>query len=366
MDRIQSLRRRIAVFGGAVFLLAAALVLLPSPTSAVKSSDLPLVFARFADQSDSARSVEIVQGEKRVALVRREAEWVLESAFDHPARPGKVQALLSAIGRARQQGIATRRAETFGQYAPADGWIQVTVRDAAGASLAELSVGKTRYPEIYLRTKDGESERVVTASDFSADAASVRPREWIDTLLWEGLREKGIVRIEVEQRKEKRTIALARESKPEDEDAPATWKMLSPSEGEADATGAGDLVRSFTGMNIEEIVGGATSQDPEKTFGFDEPTIVVTAHGPAPEKEGEPAPKFVLTIGKKAEDTNSWFVRRGSDSWVFKVADYSLSAFRKEPDAFLVKKPDAGKPADGEEKPPGEGSGEIGTPDDDE
>jgi hypothetical protein len=396
MHKLQSLRRRTVVLGVLAAGLLALVILRPAETSSVRKEDLPRLLAKFHDQVTSATSVEITRtpppkdatqpetaavppAGKSVTLERKETgAWVLASAFDHPTRNGAVDRLLDALGNAKRQQQVTQREETFDKYEDPTGWIRVVVKDSGGKTLADVSIGKYgNYPEVYVLTDDGGTKRIVRAVDLDRQVASVENEDWIEPNLWPMLSQDSIARIDVEQKKDKRTLSFVKTSpeeapkkegeKPGEKqgekpgEKPAQmWKMVSPKEGEARKDDVDDLVRSFTGLRVTDVVAGASTPDNEKTLGFDDPELVITATGTKPEKAGEAPKVYTLVVGKKTADDKGWNVRRQGESWTYTVSSNAIDPFRKDPDSFLPKPAEPAKPEGTEGTAPKDGEKKDG------
>jgi hypothetical protein len=380
VKKIQSLQRRNAVFAAAAVALVLVAVLRKTETSTERAEDLPPLFAGFDKVAPQAQRVAIEQvpvppkpgatapeapkEPRKLDLVRRDREWVLASAYDHPVREGAVQRLLDAVARARSKGLVSTQADTFPEYADREGWVRVDVTDATGKSLAAFSVGKTaNWPDVYvLRDGPDGKGRVDRVAGLERDASSVRTDDWIEALVWPGLRAEDVTRLDVEQRRDKRTMSFERASAPAEpaKDAPATpeatWKMVAPTEGEAIRLDVDGLVRSFAGLRATDVLAGASNAESDAKHGLDDPEMVLKARG-KPSKEGGDPVVHVLEVGKKSSDGKSWYVRRGGQSWIYAVDDYALDPFRKDPASFLVKKDEPAKA-----EPPKDGAPSDGAP----
>ena len=367
MTRLKSLERRTMIFAGLLVVLTLVLFLQPSRTTTVASTDLPLVFPDFPKAE--ARRIELSKplaedGAKKLTLdLKQGGNWVLASNSNYPATAGRAERLLDAIASARRRSVVTRRQDTFEKYAGTDGWTEVSVQDGRGRPLAEFGIGRyERYPDIFLRVQMDGEPRIIKAVHLTTDLARIDSSSWIETRMWPELTASNVIRVDLEQVQDDRTIVLARRGespadveldvpeKGEGEDD--IWWMTKPEEADAKKLEVEDLTRSFTGMLIEDVVAGSLTDETRKEYGFDTPELVVTIF----HKEGEKVGKYTLTVGGKiGEDGASSYAQRKGATWVFKIrGGNSLSRFRQEPAEFrpAPEKKDEGE-ADGEAKEDG-------------
>jgi len=347
-SHLRSLERRTMVFGIVAVVLGAALWLLPEASTSVKKESLPLAFPGF--ERDSVKRIEITRGDEKIVLEEgNPGAWQLASHFRYPLSTPPDR-LLDAIAAARITAEVTRRADTFDKYAGGKGWIEVVTVDNRGRETVRFRVGRYKYPETFLALGKGADQRIVKATSVSETVASLQARMWIETRMWPSLSAANMVRMDIEQRADNRTITLARRGEspadvemavPEkDEKGEKIYWMASPQQADAKKLAVEDLAREFTGMLIEDIVADSVGEAEKAKYGFDQPEIVATFSS----KVGEQVTKHKLIVGKRVEGKEQWYVRRGDQSWVFVVDGSSgVSRMRQPPEEFL--------PAKEEEKP---------------
>ncbi len=339
-SHLRNLERRLILFGGLAVVLGAALALMPDASTSVKKESLPLVFDGF-DTDDVVR-VELTRGKRKLILQDAgEGRWHLDSHFRYPLSAAP-KSLLDAIASARITSEVTGRKETFGKYAGSLGWIEVATVDNRGQETVRFAIGRYTYPETFLRLGTGKDQRIVKATSISETEASLEVRSWIETRMWPRLSSSKFVRIDVEQRRDNRTITIARRGEsPADVEmaVPAAdpkggklYWMDSPVKGDAKKLSVEDLTREFTGMLIHSVVAGSTTPNEDAKFGFDDPEIIATLY----HRAGESVHKHKLIVGKREPGTERWWVRRGGSSWVFLVdASSGVSRMRQSPQEFL-------------------------------
>ncbi len=362
-SHLRNLTRRNIILVVIALGLALVLVLRPDTVTSVDRDDLPLVFEGFARAE--VRRIDLaqplakeVQKPLRLQLGAGGGSWTLASHFQYPTQAGAAR-LLDAIASARSRGEVTRRKETVAKYAGDEGWIEVTLTDVQGKESVQFGIGRYVYPETFLRVGKGDDQRVVKALNISPGVARTDARSWIETRIWPDLSSTNAIRIDVEQRRDERTISIGKRGEPPADveadvpdvvadDADKIWWVLSPVAGDAKKLATEDLLRGFTGVLIEDIVGGdATGGDAAK-FGFDDPTLNVTLF----HKVGDKVSKAKLVVGSRVEGQDQWHVYRGGARWVFTVNASSLSRMRQMPADFLAPPPEPAKDADPKDADP--------------
>ncbi|MDJ0521079.1 MAG: DUF4340 domain-containing protein [Planctomycetota bacterium] len=351
-SHLRSLERRTLVFGVLAVVLGAALWLMPEASTSVKKESLPLAFPDF--DRDVVKRIELRRGKRDLVMEEgANGAWQLASHFRY-AMATPPDRLLDAIASARITSEITRRKDTFDKYAGGDGWIDVVTIDNRGQETARFGIGRYKYPETFVRLGEGDEARIVKATSVSRTVASLEERMWIETRMWPALSAKNMIRIDVEQRRDKRTISLIRRGEspvdvemavPEkDEKGEKVYWMAAPQQADAKTLAVEDLGREFTGMLIREVVAGSLGSKEKAEFGFDDPEIVATLY----HKVNDVVTKHVLTVGKRVPGADRWWVRRGNESWVFLVeAGSGVSRMRQGPEEFLPQKEEEPK-KDGE------------------
>ncbi len=342
-SHLRRLENRLIVFSALTVVLGGALLLVPDASTSVKKESLPLAFPDFA--SGAIRQIELTRGDEKLVLQQAaEERWVLASHFRYPLNTPP-QRLLDAIASARISSEVTTRADTFGKYAGSRGWIDVSAVDTRGKVALHFAIGRYQYPETYLRLGSGKAQRIVKATGISETEAGLEVRSWIETRMWPSLSSKNFVRMDIEQRADKRTITLVKRGESpadvemavpgKDEKGEKLYWMASPRQADAKTLAVEDVAREFTGMLIQDVVAGSTTPAKDAEYGFDKPEIVATLY----HKVNDQVSKYKLTIGKRVPDKELWYARRGGDSWVFLVSSSGgVSRMRQAPEEFLPKK----------------------------
>ena len=379
MTQIESLRRRNLVFGLVAVLLLVYLVFRPSETSAVTKDAWPALFPEL--KAEEVRTVILERGEgadKQTLRIQREGEagWALASSYGYPASPEKVNRFLEDLRGSRRKKFITERADTFGEYVGAEGWLHVEVRGEGGAPLADFQLGKSAgWPDSFARVQEAGKSVVVRAYNLSASDVKLSPESWTEVRLWAGLTMPDVERIDVHQRDEKSVLSFVREERPleREEGEPAdaeprtekVWKLVAPRQGDPEKYKVEGLVRSFSGMRFEAIAAPSTGDAEDEHFGFGEPAYRVAVFGAKPTDDGE-APVSVLLVGNpvpaagEGKSSDRRYVRRADDSWVFEVSGASIADFRQAADDYLPAPEEPVEPPEA----PAPGGDAHGSPDD--
>ncbi len=367
-SKLKTLQKRNLIFAALIVVLGVVVVLRGNPTVSAKKESLPKVFPEF--NPDDARMVEISvapkgdqPGRKLALQLDAGGRWVMESHYRYPLQAGASR-LLDAISRARRSALVTSRVDTFDQYAGNEGWTDVTVLDSQGRAMVRFGLGNYQYPETFLRVSSGGQEQIIKASNIVPNVAATDVKSWIDTRIWPNLSASKMIRIDVEQKEDNRTITIVKRGEsaadiemgaPEaDEAKEKIYWMASPEEADAKRIAVEDLAREFTGMLIEDIASGTMTAADQEKFGLKDPQVVVTFV----QKDGEKVTKNTLRVGDADESGDNRYVQRSDAQWVFKVRSASLSRIRQNPEEF-IDKPEPPKDEGGE----GEKDGAAGSPD---
>ncbi len=409
MTKVQELARRNAILGGVAVVLVLYLVFRPSTTSAVSTEQLPALLPNLT--LDAVREVTLsreaskaVEGQEpandeasgtalaganqeSIQLVqRKEGEWVIPSKGDYPADKTKVEAFLQDLVGAKIKKVVTERSGTFSEYAGTDGWTKVVIA-GSDKPLATFWIGKSaEWPDSYVKRKVGGKEQVIRAYNLRSNRARIGVTDWVEARLWPGLTMDDVQRIDLFQKDEKKTLSFERapeEEKPSETEpkegegeegrtkAPDTpqkpaeiaWTMLAPQSGDAKKTAVENVIRSFTGMRLKDVLADANGVD----TGLDDPAyrVVVRLRVPQGAKEGTEGERRVLLVGREMLDaegkgTDTWTVKKADDDHVYLVATSSIADFRLPVDEYLPKKEGAVKDAAGAEGPGGDGTASPG------
>ncbi len=148
-------RITVAAMGVAAVLAAAgaaASIVAERPATTIARGDR--VIPDLGAKLDSATRVEIAKADGSIALAKTDKGWVLPDHANYPARSEAVKTLLVSLAELETVEAKTRQPDLYGRLDLADitakdsKAVQITVKDAGGATLAALLVGKKRYPSL--------------------------------------------------------------------------------------------------------------------------------------------------------------------------------------------------------------------------
>lgn len=186
--------------GAALALVVAAVSVEPGKRSAEVFSDQgEALFERFRNL-DAARSIEVIDYDETQAVARplkaefRQGRWMLSSHYDYPAEArDRLAKTAAALLDLKKDVVASDRFEDHAQFGvvdPLDAKVaslqgrgkRVTLRDAAGAALADLVLGhavKDKPGYRYLRLP---GQKRVYSVKTEADP-SARFEDWVESNL---------------------------------------------------------------------------------------------------------------------------------------------------------------------------------------
>src|SRR5689334_3142749 len=117
--------------------------------SQAKVSGAPL-FPGLASQGPKIARIELRQGDKKLALERKEQNWVLADRGGYPAKTEAVRTLLVRLAEAQLVEPKTRKSDRFTMLELEDAGVkdtksrEVRLLDQQGAVLAQAIIGKKR------------------------------------------------------------------------------------------------------------------------------------------------------------------------------------------------------------------------------
>lgn len=235
-------RRSVLMLGGAAVVVAGAAVLVgPGTPPPPDTGAAPLMFQNLALKLADARRIEVRQGDKHIAVTRRDAEtWVLPEQEDYPVRGEKVRELLVGLTELRLTEPRTsdpamlERLGLDDPSKPGSTAALLRVLDGAGQPIAELVVGRRRMrtqgnvPEsVYVRRLD-ESQSWLAEGRLPLDAD---PQLWIDRDIANIARER-ILKVEANRTNEQ-PLVLTRGEGPDGVLAVTTPAQTPPLEDSA-------------------------------------------------------------------------------------------------------------------------------------
>ena len=365
-----------AVFGlvaGAVVLLGAALLLVRPHTNAEPEPGTePLVFPGLADKVNTVASVS-VKSDKEFTI--RQASgggaWEMAEKGNYPVNFEKVKAVVVGMAELRIAEEKTSKPELYaklgvqdpgtpvkqGEKAP----VLLTLKDTAGADLASVIVGNSRYSPkqgVYIR-KPGEAKSWAANGqlDVPSEASS-----WMDTKVLEVPRDR-IKSAKVTQA----DGSVLEVSKPQPSDAGYT--VLNVPEGKELKPGdqGGTLAAALAWLGFEDVApaatlktqgeGAATSKWSSEFRTFDGLVVVIGAFEQGGKTWVKIVPSFDDTAAaptenrapslRAPEDVLKEVAEIGAkvSPWVFVLPEWKATVLSSKMDGLLKETPPAPPPA---------------------
>ena len=159
---------------------------------ALEKQEGELVFPAFQRQVSSIAEIEVARASGRFSLLRRESGWANMGIGGYPARSTRVEKAISAIAGLKYVEPKTGRSKLHHKLdvedvtATSTESTRLTIKDAAGAVLADIIVGKPKknatgldHQGVYIRIPGDDRAWLVEGSlDVRYDAA-----EWSDRMV---------------------------------------------------------------------------------------------------------------------------------------------------------------------------------------
>ncbi len=298
-----------------------------------KVNGAPL-FPGLASQSSKIARIELRQGDKKLALERKEQNWVLADRGGYPAKVEPVRTLLVRLSEAELVEPKTRKSDRFGMLELEDAGAKDTksrearLLDRQGASIAQVIVGKRRMDAFgssqagtYVRWPEDQQAWLATG-DLQISAAV---RDWVQPTV-----------LEVEAPKIKSvTVEIANEAPlriERETGEGGKHKLVDVPQGKKLKQGADvdAIVRAVGALELEDVrkldpaaAGEASSARLETDDG-----LAVTLQL---RKDGEDTWVAVTATGEgDAKKTAEDIVNR-SKGWEFKIPPSKAAAILKRP-----------------------------------
>lgn len=276
-------RGLIALGGGAVVTLGAALLLRPEGEVEGRISEGSLAFPGLATPLAGARRIELRRGGQGTTLIREGETWRIAEFQGYPARPERVRETLVGLTELR---LTEERSSDPAQWprlgvedpaAPGTTATLLRVFDAEGRPLAEMILGRRRVrtqgnqPEAIYARRPGENRAWLAEGRLGADAD---PSLWLDRDL-ANLAPARLRRVEI-NRTGQPPLALARAG---EVDAPLD--IVTPADPPvADRIALDEVGRAFDGLTFIEVRTEAPGEAlGEARFRYtDDVTITIRPH----------------------------------------------------------------------------------------
>src|SRR5262245_9751860 len=183
----------LALIALVALLIAATSYISQNRWSQAKVTGAPL-FPGLSSQGPKIARIELRQGDKKLALERKDQTWVLADRGGYAAKPEAVRTLLLRLSEAQLVEPKTRKSERFSMLELEDAGAkdtksrEVRLLDQQGAVIAQAIVGKKRIDAFgsskagtYVRWPE-DAQAWLTSTDIQVSAAV---RDWVQTTLLE-------------------------------------------------------------------------------------------------------------------------------------------------------------------------------------
>jgi hypothetical protein len=195
-----------------------------SPDSTDIASGGEKLFPALASRANDARTLTVARKDSTVTLTKGEQDWMLSDKANYPADFAKVRKLIVELAELRTLEAKTKTPGLYASLevedlATADAKsTQVTLKDAGGAVLADILVGKQRYGRggsvgdgVYVR-KVGDAQAWQARGRITLERDAV---SWLDKTIADVSRER-VRQVTVTQPDGAKLIV--RRDKPDDKD----------------------------------------------------------------------------------------------------------------------------------------------------
>lgn len=282
----------------------------------------------LAFQDDQVQRVDIVQGDQRIALVRKDKEaWTVEPG-DHPADATEVRSYLASLRSTRAVDFPTVETATTGVETPRLA-ITVTLEGGATQTLAlgaEMAVGSTK--QIYARRTDQPT--VVALGEWSWRTLAKDATQFRDKTVL-GFDPDRVGRVVLERRSGT-GATLVRTG--------TAWTV----EGMSDKPVRETAISRFLD-DVRDLKGSGVAAEPVRDLGplgLDAPELRIALL----DKDGQPLGTVLAT----RKDGKHYAMREGA-STAYEVRDYMYTRLDKQQADFVGTDTTTTRPDDADDEP---------------
>ena len=338
-----------------VAVMAAGWVVLSRPSTEASDFDGTLVFPDLLDSLNTLQTVIIRHKDGTSTLQSVDGNWVYAERDNYPVQNDKIGELLVKLTRLEKVEPKTKLADRYDRLDLADPEVkadtrakEVTLKDASGAELARLLVGKRKFT---LGTSEGGTY-ILLPDDLQAWLVTgelnpgARPRDWLSREI-SNIKDVDIRRVSIVH-PDGEILAVSKDTPEQSnfmvENVPEGMELRRDSI-------ADDMGRVLSNLLLDDVKKAADVAFPEdKTIkaafegfaGFtvnvelieegDENWLRFRASPPADSEAGEAAETWSKTIA----DLNAL-----TDGWVYQLPGYEVASLKKRM-TDMVREPDEG------------------------
>jgi hypothetical protein len=319
------MKRTLIVLVAALALLAVVLLKSKSNEKAMQKDVPALDSTRRAE----AKSLRVVKKPDTVSLEVKDGKWVVaKDAF--PVDTGKINRVLKYVFAIQRRELVSTSKERLAEYGlDSTEAKHVTVKNATGASMAELVIGKTSgadYSSTYWKWENGP-EVYRTPGNFTWEIGT-KEDEWKDRKIF-GFTAKDLKFIEVnwtDTGKAKAAYHYKLEALTD-----STWKMLEPQDSNRVVKSmTSDMSSRLADLSIDDFVGAKDTNVTKANI--DSPMVAIKATL----KDG----KVKEVKAGKTLDGYA-YAKHPERSEIIKLSSWRLDAFKKKPFELLEAPPAA-------------------------
>ena len=293
------------------------------------------LFPSLASQSAKIARIELRQGDKKLALERKDQAWVLADRGGYPAKAEPVRTLLVRLAEAQLVEPKTRKSDRFAMLELEDAGAkdtksrEVRLLDQQGTLIAQAIIGKKRM-DAFGSSKAGtyvrwpEDQQAWLANTDVEVSATVR--DWVQTTLLD-LEAAKISAVTVEMPNEP-PLQIERDA--------GKHKLVAVPEGKKLKQGADidALVRAVGAVEFEDVrkADPAASGDVSTARLQADGGLAVTLRL---RKDGDDTWVSVTASGEGEAKKTADDITNRSQGWEFKIAPAKATAILKRPADFF-------------------------------
>jgi Domain of unknown function (DUF4340) len=263
--------KSLTILGSLAVVLIGVVLLISQPDKSGKSEVGQYLFPGVMEKINEVSQISVKMQTGTITIARTGESWTVKEKHDYPANMEKIREVVVGLGELKILEAKTKKPELYDKLGledvEAEGLLStgITLKDSAGAPIADVIVGKQQpskgslgQDEVYIR-KSGEPQTWLTIGKFSVEKF---PSEWLDKDFLE-IEPKRVRRVNITH-PDKTKLMLEKKS-PDDSD----FIVVNLPKGKEVQSqfAVNNIVSTVTSLGLEDV-------KPASEISFDEKSVV--------------------------------------------------------------------------------------------
>ncbi|MDT7042949.1 DUF4340 domain-containing protein [Candidatus Nitronereus thalassa] len=263
--------KSLTILGGLAIVLIGVALLLSQPDTSGQSKAGQYLFPGLMEKINEVSELSVKTQAETITIARTGESWIVKEKHDYPANMEKLREAVVGLGELKILEAKTKKPELYDKLGledvEAEGSFStgLTLKDAAGAIMAEAIVGKQEpskgslgQDEVYVR-KPGDPQTWLAIGKFSVEKV---PSEWLDKDFLE-VEPKRVRQVTIKH--QDNTKLVLKKERPDDQDF--TVVNLPKGKEVQSQFAVNNIVATVTSLGLEDV-------KPASEVSFDEKAVV--------------------------------------------------------------------------------------------